>query len=37
MIDQLEDAGILAPSEGASRPRDVLVGLEDLDRICGAS
>jgi len=35
IIDQLEDAGILAPSEGASRPRDVLVGLEDLDRICG--
>lgn len=35
MIDQLEDAGVLAASEGASRPRDVLVGLEDLDRICG--
>lgn len=37
MIDQLEEAGILAASEGASRPRDVLVGLEDLDRICGTS
>ena len=35
MIDQLEDAGILSMSEGASRPREVLVGLEDLDRICG--
>lgn len=37
IIDQLEDAGILAPSEGASKPRDVLVGLADLDRICGRS
>ncbi|MEO7363185.1 MAG: DNA translocase FtsK [Gemmatimonadaceae bacterium] len=37
MIDQLEEAGILAASEGASRPRDVLVGLEDLDRICGSA
>ena len=35
IIDQLEDAGILAPSEGASKPRDVLVGAADLDRICG--
>ena len=35
IIDQLEDAGILAPSEGAARPRDVLVGIQDLDRICG--
>jgi DNA segregation ATPase FtsK/SpoIIIE, S-DNA-T family len=35
MIDQLEEAGILAASEGASRPRDVLIGLEELDRICG--
>jgi len=25
----------LAPSEGAARPRDVLVGVQDLDRICG--
>ena len=35
IIDQLEDAGVLAPSEGASKPRDVLVGMVDLDRICG--
>jgi len=35
IIDQLEAAGILSPSEGASRPREVLVGMEDLDRICG--
>jgi S-DNA-T family DNA segregation ATPase FtsK/SpoIIIE len=36
IIDQLESAGVLAPSEGAARPRDVLVGAQDLDRICGA-
>jgi S-DNA-T family DNA segregation ATPase FtsK/SpoIIIE len=35
MIDQLEEAGVLAPSEGAARPREILVGLEDLDRVCG--
>ncbi len=35
IMDQLEAAGILAPSEGGARPRDVLVGMEDLDRICG--
>jgi len=35
IIDQLEDAGVLSPSEGASKPRDVLVGAADLDRICG--
>jgi len=35
IIDQLEDAGVLAPSEGGARPRDVLVGMQDLDRICG--
>jgi S-DNA-T family DNA segregation ATPase FtsK/SpoIIIE len=34
IIDQLEAAGVLAPSEGAARPRDVLVGVQDLDRIC---
>lgn len=34
IIDQLEAAGVLAPSEGAARPRDVLVGIQDLDRIC---
>ncbi len=36
IIDQLEAAGVLAPSEGAARPRDVLVGVQDLDRICGS-
>ncbi len=35
IIDQLEAAGVLAPSEGAARPRDVLVGVQDLERICG--
>ncbi len=34
IIDQLHDAGVLGPPDG-SKPRDVLVGLEDLDRICG--
>jgi S-DNA-T family DNA segregation ATPase FtsK/SpoIIIE len=34
IIDQLEQAGILGPMNG-SRPRDVLVGLEELDEICG--
>jgi S-DNA-T family DNA segregation ATPase FtsK/SpoIIIE len=34
IIDQLHDAGILGPPDG-SKPRDVLMGLEDLDRICG--
>ena len=32
IIDQLEDAGILGPPDG-SKPRDVLVGLSDLERI----
>jgi S-DNA-T family DNA segregation ATPase FtsK/SpoIIIE len=36
IIDQLEEAGVLAPSEGSARPRDVLVGMQDLDRICGS-
>ncbi len=36
MIDQLEEAGVLAPSDGASKPREVLVGLAELDRICGS-
>ncbi len=35
IIDQLEAAGVLAPSEGAARPRDVLIGVQDLDRLCG--
>jgi S-DNA-T family DNA segregation ATPase FtsK/SpoIIIE len=34
IIDQLHLAGILGPPDG-SKPRDVLVGLEDLDRIAG--
>jgi S-DNA-T family DNA segregation ATPase FtsK/SpoIIIE len=34
IIDQLQYAGILGPPDG-SKPRDVQVGLEDLDRICG--
>jgi S-DNA-T family DNA segregation ATPase FtsK/SpoIIIE len=34
IIDQLQIAGVLGPPDG-SKPRDVLVGLEDLDRICG--
>jgi S-DNA-T family DNA segregation ATPase FtsK/SpoIIIE len=32
MIDQLHEAGVLGPPNG-SKPRDVLMGLEDLDRI----
>ena len=34
IIDQLELAGVLGPANG-SKPRDVLVGLEDLDDITG--
>ncbi len=34
IIDQLELAGVLGPPNG-SKPRDVLVGLEDLDDIDG--
>ncbi len=34
IIDQLHSAGVLGPPDG-SRPREVLVGLDDLDRICG--
>mgnify|MGYP000954014859 CR=1 FL=1 len=36
MMSAREAAGVLAPSEGAARPRDVLVGVQDLDRICGS-
>jgi len=36
IIDQLEAAGVLSPSEGAARPREVLVGVQDLERICGS-
>jgi S-DNA-T family DNA segregation ATPase FtsK/SpoIIIE len=34
IIDQLHIAGVLGPPDG-SKPRDVLVGLDELDRICG--
>lgn len=34
IIDQLHAAGILGPPDG-SKPRDVLAGLDDVDRICG--
>ena len=34
IIDQLHLAGVLGPPDG-SKPRDVLVGLEDVERICG--
>src|SRR5690606_28257808 len=34
IIDQLHSAGVLGPPDG-SKARDVLAGLEDLDRICG--
>ena len=37
IIDQLEEAGVLSPSEGGARPREVLVGMQDLDRICGTT
>ena len=36
IIDQLEEAGVLSPADGP-RGRDVLVGLEDLERIVGGS
>ena len=35
IIDQLHFAGVLGPPD-ASKAREVLVGLEDLDRICGS-
>jgi S-DNA-T family DNA segregation ATPase FtsK/SpoIIIE len=35
IIDQLHAAGILGPPDG-SKPRDVLVGLEEVERICGS-
>ena len=34
IIDQLHAAGVLGPPDG-SRPRDVLVGLDELDRMLG--
>jgi S-DNA-T family DNA segregation ATPase FtsK/SpoIIIE len=36
IIDQLETAGILSPTDGnSSRPRDVLIGHEQLDEYAG--
>jgi S-DNA-T family DNA segregation ATPase FtsK/SpoIIIE len=35
IVDQLERAGIVGPPEG-SKPREVLITLYDLDRICAA-
>jgi DNA segregation ATPase FtsK/SpoIIIE, S-DNA-T family len=34
IIDQLQFAGVLGPPDG-SKPRDVLVGLDEVERICG--
>lgn len=34
IIDQLVDAGVLE-TKGSTKGRDVLIGLEDIDRICG--
>jgi S-DNA-T family DNA segregation ATPase FtsK/SpoIIIE len=34
LIDQLQEAGILGPPDG-SKPRDILVGFEELERIAG--
>jgi S-DNA-T family DNA segregation ATPase FtsK/SpoIIIE len=36
IVDQLEFAGIVGPPEG-SKPREVLVTLQDVDRICSPS
>ncbi|MGA9835691.1 MAG: DNA translocase FtsK [Gemmatimonadaceae bacterium] len=36
IMDQLEAAGVISKAEpGSSRPRDVLVGLDELARLCG--
>ncbi len=36
IMDQLEAAGVIGKSEpGSSRPREVLMGLDELDRLCG--
>jgi S-DNA-T family DNA segregation ATPase FtsK/SpoIIIE len=34
IIDQLHTAGVLGPPDG-SKPRDVLVALDEIERICG--
>ncbi|MGH7689699.1 MAG: DNA translocase FtsK [Gemmatimonadaceae bacterium] len=36
IMDQLEAAGVIGKSEpGSSRPRDILIGLDGLERVCG--
>jgi S-DNA-T family DNA segregation ATPase FtsK/SpoIIIE len=32
IVDQLEEKGVVGPAQG-SNPRDVLVGLDELDRL----
>jgi DNA segregation ATPase FtsK/SpoIIIE, S-DNA-T family len=34
IIDQLHNAGVLGPPDG-SKPRDVLVGMESIEHVCG--
>jgi S-DNA-T family DNA segregation ATPase FtsK/SpoIIIE len=34
IIDQLHTAGVLGPPDG-SKPRDVLISLDEVERICG--
>jgi DNA segregation ATPase FtsK/SpoIIIE, S-DNA-T family len=34
IIDQLHNAGVLGPPDG-SKPRDVLIGMESIDHVCG--
>jgi DNA segregation ATPase FtsK/SpoIIIE, S-DNA-T family len=34
IIDQLHNAGVLGPPDG-SKPREVLVGMESIEHICG--
>jgi S-DNA-T family DNA segregation ATPase FtsK/SpoIIIE len=34
IVDQLDDAGVLGPPEG-SKGREILVGMDQLDAICG--
>ncbi|MFW6199862.1 MAG: DNA translocase FtsK [Gemmatimonadota bacterium] len=36
IVDQLHDAGVLGPPDG-TRPRDVLVDLDDLEEICSSA
>jgi S-DNA-T family DNA segregation ATPase FtsK/SpoIIIE len=34
IVDQLHNAGVLGPPDG-SKPREVLLGLDSLDHVCG--